>query len=175
MVQINIFCFEYAHCAKDCVLKMHYSLSEKFFVRRRAQRIRLWTAGHTSCATAWMHAARTHPSYRVMDITLIQMSDKGVLVAETLTTAQKLNEYKRVAFSYEMLLNTWAIVKLVVDSKDSFISLSTQRNSLERSTQGDVASVTYELQVGTMDEISWIVAKLSLADVLTKPDAPVRN
>ena len=60
-----------------------------------------------------------------------------------------------------------------VDSKDMFTSLSTQRNSIDRSIRSDVAFIRFEFQVGSVDKITWIPGKLNLADVLTKPDSPL--
>ena len=62
-----------------------------------------------------------------------------------------------------------------MDSRDLFTSLSTQRNSIDRSIRSDVACIRYEFQVGSVDLITWVPGKLNLADVLTKPDSPLTD
>lgn len=51
-------------------------------------------------------------------------------------------------------------VHLCVDSKYFFTSLSSQRNSIHGSIRGDVASITFEFQVGNVNHISWIPGKI---------------
>ena len=58
-------------------------------------------------------------------------------------------------------------VRLCVDSKDLFTSLSTQKNSIDSSITGDVECIRFELQTGTVEKISWIPGKVNLADPLT--------
>lgn len=100
---------------------------------------------------------------------------KNVPAAENLAATEGIDESKLIASAYKQLLNIGIRVKIVVDSKDLFTSLATQRNSINRSTSSDVACTRYEFQVGWVDEISWIQGKLNLADVLKKPDSPLRE
>lgn len=100
---------------------------------------------------------------------------KSVPAAEILATSEAIDESKMIAHAYMELLNLNVPVHVCVDSKDLFTSLSTQRNSIDRSIRSDVACIRHEFQVGNVDEISWIPGKLNLADVLTKPDSPLTD
>ena len=100
---------------------------------------------------------------------------KNVPAAEIFAAGHGIDNGKAVAHAYSQILNMNIPVRLCVDSKDLFTSLSTQRNSIDRSIRGDVASIRYEFQVGNVRQISWIPGKLNLADVLTKKDSPLTD
>lgn len=93
---------------------------------------------------------------------------KLVPAAETLATGKAIDEAKILANTYSELLDMHISIRLCVDSKNLFLSLSTQRNSINRSTRADVACICYEYQVGTMDKITGLPGKFNLADGLTK-------
>ena len=65
--------------------------------------------------------------------------------------------------------------RLCVDSKDLFSSLSTQRQSIDRSIRGDVACIRFEFQVHNINYITWIPGSINLADPLTKTDSPLTD
>ena len=100
---------------------------------------------------------------------------KNVPAAEIFAAGHGIDMGKAVAHAYSQILNMIIPVRLCVDSKDLFTSLSTQRNSIDRSIRGDVASIRYEFQVGNVRQISWIPGKINLADVLTKKDSPLTD
>lgn len=98
---------------------------------------------------------------------------KCIPAAEILASGETIDEAKSIAHTYRELLNMDISVQLCVDSKDLFTSLSTQRNSIDRSIRADVACIRFEFQVGCVDKITWIPGKINLADVLTKTDSPL--
>ena len=61
----------------------------------------------------------------------------------------------------------------VVDSKDLYSSLSTQRQSIDKSIRGDVSMIRYYFETGVLSQVVWIPGKVNLADVGTKPDSPL--
>lgn len=98
---------------------------------------------------------------------------KSVPAAEILAAGEAIDEAKCIAHAYSELLGMHTGIRLCVDSKDLFSSLSTQRNSIDRSIRADVACIRYEFQVRNIEEITWIPGKLNLADVLTKKDSAI--
>ena len=100
---------------------------------------------------------------------------KSVPAAEVIAAAEAIDDAKTVAATYSEVLSMDVRVKLCVDSKDLFTSLSTQRNSVDRSIRGDVASIRFEYQVGNVSDIIWIPGKTNLADALTKTDSPLTS
>lgn len=62
-------------------------------------------------------------------------------------------------------------LRLAVNSKDLFTSLSTQNNSIGKSIRGDVSYVRCKFQTGAVDKTSWIPGQSNLADPLTKKDS----
>lgn len=100
---------------------------------------------------------------------------KSVPAAEIMATSECIDEVKVISHAYMELMNIEVRVQVCVDSKDLFTSLSTQRNSVDRSIRSDVACIRYEFQTGCIDAITWIPGKLNLADVLTKSDSPLTD
>lgn len=96
---------------------------------------------------------------------------KSVPAAEILAASEAIDEAKAIAGVYSELFNMNIKVRLCVDSKDLFTSLSTQRLSVDRSIRGDVGVIRYEFQTGVVDRITWIPGKVNIADVLTKKDS----
>lgn len=60
---------------------------------------------------------------------------------------------------------------LCLGSKDGLTSLSTQRNSIDKSTLGDFVSIRFEFQLGNVGNFSWIPGKINLANALAKEDS----
>ena len=69
---------------------------------------------------------------------------KSVPAAEILASAEAIDEAKSIAHAYSQILDMKISVRLCVDSEDLFTSLSTQRNSIDRSIPGDVATIRFE-------------------------------
>ena len=100
---------------------------------------------------------------------------KSVPAAEILASAEAIDEAKMISHAFSEIMNMNIGVHLCVDSKDLFTSLSTQRNSIDRSIRGDVASIRFEFQVGNVNKISWIPGKINLADPLTNKDSQLTD
>lgn len=62
---------------------------------------------------------------------------------------------------------------MVLDSKDLYTSLATQRQSVDRSVRADVNYIRYHFEVGNANRICWIPGQLNLADPGTKSDSPL--
>ena len=60
-----------------------------------------------------------------------------------------------------------------LDSKDLFETLSTCRNSIDRSIRADVSVIRYEFETHKVNRIIWIPGKLNLEDTLTKTNSPL--
>ena len=93
---------------------------------------------------------------------------KSVPAAEIFTAAEGIYEGKTLARAYSELLDIDIKVRLCVDSKDLFTSLSTQKNSIDKAIQGDVGCIRFEFQTGAVDMVSWIPGNINLADPLTE-------
>lgn len=100
---------------------------------------------------------------------------KSVPAAEILAATEGIDEGKMIAQAYSEILGFDIKLRLCVDSKDLFTSLSTQRNSIDRSIRGDVGCIRFEFQTGAVDKISWIPGNLNLADPLTKKDSQLTD
>lgn len=62
---------------------------------------------------------------------------------------------------------------IALDSKDLFSSLSTQRNSIDRSIRADVNVIRFEFETKSVSKIYWIPGKMNLSDPGTKADSPL--
>lgn len=100
---------------------------------------------------------------------------KSVPAAEIFAAAEGIYEGKMIAGVYSEIFKMKISLRLFVDSKDLFTSLSTQRLSIDRSIRGDVGSIRFEFQTGMVQNISWIPGKINLADVLTKKDSALND
>lgn len=100
---------------------------------------------------------------------------KSVSAADELAAAEAIDEQKIVAHAYFEILNVNVRVYLCVNAKDLFTSLSTRKNSIDRSICRDGASIRFEFQVGNIDNISWIPGKINLVHALTKKDSPLTD
>ena len=100
---------------------------------------------------------------------------KSVPAAEILAAAEGIDEGKMISGAYSEIFNMKVDLKIFVDSKDLFTSLSTQRLSIDRSIRGDVGSIRFEFQTGAVQSVSWIPGKINMADVLTKKDSALTD
>ena len=98
---------------------------------------------------------------------------KNVPAADILAAAEYIDEGNTISKAYSELLDMDMKVRLAVDSKDLFTSLSTQKNSIDNLIRGDVSCIRFEFQTGAVDQISWIPGRINLADPLTKKDSSI--
>lgn len=100
---------------------------------------------------------------------------KSVPAAEILAATEGIDEGKTISSAYSELMCMDIKLRLCVDSKDLFTSLSTHRNSIDRSIRGDVSCIRFEFQTGAVDKISWVPGNVNLADPLTKKDSQLTD
>ena len=91
--------------------------------------------------------------------------------AEILAASEAIDEGKMIAKTVSQLLGIPIPLTILVDSKDLFTSMSTQRNSIDRSIRGDVGCIRFEFQTGNIQNITWIPGKTNIADVLNNTDS----
>ena len=72
---------------------------------------------------------------------------------------------------YSLLLGIEVDLIILMDSKDLYSSLASQRQSIDKSIRADVNFVRNEFEVGNANRIACIPGKLNLADPGTKPDS----
>lgn len=62
-------------------------------------------------------------------------------------------------------------MRFCVESKALFTSLSTKRNSIERSSSSYVSFIRFKFRASAVDKIYWVPGNDNLADPLTKEDS----
>lgn len=85
------------------------------------------------------------------------------------------DEGKFIAQAYSEILNTDIKMRLCFDSKDLFTSLSTRRNSIDRSILSGVSCIRFEFHTGSVDKISWVPGNVCLEGPLTKNDSQITD
>lgn len=78
---------------------------------------------------------------------------ESVVAAEILVASEAFNEVRIIAHAYQQLLSVQINIQVCVDSWDIFTSLSTPKNSVDRSIRRIFASLSYAFQVGIVDFI----------------------
>jgi len=96
---------------------------------------------------------------------------KSSTAAETLAAGEAIDNGQMLKDALSFVLGIKIHLTIVVDSKDLYTSLTTQRNSIDRSIRADVNIIRFEYEVGNVDEIVWIPGSTNLADPGTKPDS----
>lgn len=98
---------------------------------------------------------------------------RSVGAAEILAAGEAIDEGKTIAHAYSILLGQHVDLIIAVDSKDLFQSLSTQRNSIDKSIRADVNVIRHEFEVRNISSMIWLPGKLNFADIGTKMDSPL--
>ena len=96
---------------------------------------------------------------------------RSTAAAEVLAVGEGLDEGKVIKSVISLVLNHSVKLLVATDSKDLFTSLSTQRNSIDKSIRADVNVIRYEFQTRSVDKIVWVPGKVNLADPGTKRDS----
>lgn len=65
--------------------------------------------------------------------------------------------------------------RVLVDSKDLFATMSTQRNSIDKAIRSDIGALRYEFETQVVNRISWIPGSINIADALTKRDSVLKD
>lgn len=91
--------------------------------------------------------------------------------AKVFAAAEGIDEGKIVRNAYYELLDVHVKLFVCVDSEDLFSSISTQKNSVDKSIRGDVAGIRFEFEGITVDSVPEFPGSTNLADPLTKKDS----
>lgn len=100
---------------------------------------------------------------------------RSTAAAEILAVGEGIDEGKVIKSIMQMIFNRKIKLMVITDSKDLFTSLSTQRNSIDKSIRPDVNVIRYEFQTKSVDEIVWLPGKVNLADPGTKRDSALTD
>lgn len=100
---------------------------------------------------------------------------KSVPAAEIMAATEGIDEGKMVANAYSEIMDMVIRMRLCVNSKDLFTSVSSKRNSIDCSICGDVGCIQFEFKTGSVDQISWFPGEINLADALTKKDSQLAD
>jgi len=98
---------------------------------------------------------------------------RSIGAAEVLAASEAVDEGKVLKSAMTRLLGINVELIVIVDSKDLYTSLSTQRNSIDRSIRADVNVIRFEFETNSVNEMVWVPGSLNLADPGTKPDSPL--
>ena len=98
---------------------------------------------------------------------------KSTAAAEILAAGEAIDDGKMLTQTLSILLGRKIELLIVLDSKDLFTSLSTQRNSIDKSVRGDVNVIRFEFEVGNVAEFIWVPGSKNIADPCTKADSPL--
>lgn len=79
---------------------------------------------------------------------------KSIQAAGIFAAAKGIDDFKIACSVYNEILDVNVKLRLCVDSKDIFSSLSTQKNSIDKSIRGDVSSRRFEFHTDAVDSIS---------------------
>lgn len=88
-----------------------------------------------------------------------------------MATSEAIDDGEMLAGALSRFYRTTIPLSIVAESKDLFKSLSTQRNSIDRSICADLNVIRHEFERGLVSEITWIPGKANLAHPGTKPDS----
>lgn len=95
---------------------------------------------------------------------------KSIGAAEILGSGEAIDEGNVLAKAYETLLGIEIDLSVIAVSKDLYDTLSTCRNSTDRSIRAD-SVIRYEFETEKVNSMIWIPGKLNIADALTKPNS----
>jgi len=113
--------------------------------------------------------------------TLSWMSKKSVRPVRSIGSAEiiaagiAIDEGKILVKAYETLLKSKLDLRIAVDSKDLWDSLSSCHEPTDKSVRADVNVIRFEFETKNVTNMTWIPGKLNLADPMTKKDSPISN
>lgn len=76
---------------------------------------------------------------------------KSTAAAETLAASEAIDEGKVLKKAFSVLFGFTVPLIIVIDSKDLYTSLSTQRNSIDRSIRADVNIIRFDFEIGNVN------------------------
>lgn len=93
--------------------------------------------------------------------------------AEIIAVSEAIDEGKVIKNASSQLLGIDVPLIVATDSKDLYSSLSTQRNSIDKSIRADVNVIRFEFETMAVNTMVWIPGKCNPADPGTKRDSPL--
>lgn len=87
-----------------------------------------------------------------------------VSAAEILAAAEAIDERQVLKSAFSALLRTWLRRRFALDSHDLFISLSTNRNSVDKSICANASDICYKYETPIIDEVFSILGSANLPD-----------
>lgn len=95
--------------------------------------------------------------------------------AEVFAASCAIDDGKLLVEALNVLLQMHLSLRVVVDSKDLFESLTTCHVPTDKSIRYDVADIRYNFETKRISEMVWVPGASNLADVLTKKDSRVTD
>ena len=100
---------------------------------------------------------------------------KSIGSAEVLAVGEAIDEGKILKSVVSTIIGVNVKLLVATDSKDLFNSLSTQRNSIDKSIRADVNLIRFEYETHSVNTVVWIPGKTNRADPGTKRDSPLTD
>lgn len=100
---------------------------------------------------------------------------RSIGAAEILAAGESIDEGKNLARTLSDIHGIHVNLFVVVDSRDLFPSLKTQRNSIDKSIRADVNVIRFKLERRFVSRLTWVPGRVNLADPGTKPDSHLQN
>lgn len=98
---------------------------------------------------------------------------KSIGAAEIMAVGEAIDDGKVLKSALSTILGFKLQLTVITDSKDLYTSLSTQRNSVDKSIRADVNVIRFEYETHAVDTVAWIPGRTNPADVGTKRDSPL--
>lgn len=90
-----------------------------------------------------------------------------------MAAGEAIDEGKVLAQTLSAILNQHVKLYIALDTKDLYTSLSTKRNSIDKSIRADVNVIRFEFECCNFNRIIWIPDSVNLADPGTKANSPM--
>lgn len=100
---------------------------------------------------------------------------RSIGAAEIIAVGEAIDDGKTLKSALTALLGISVQLVVVTDSKDMYTSLSTQRNSVDKSIRSDVNLIRFEFETNSVNTVIWIPGKTNPADCATKRDSPLTD
>ena len=100
---------------------------------------------------------------------------RSIGTAKILAVGEAVDEGKIIKSVRITILGITVKLLVATDSKDLFNSLSTQRNSIDKSIRGDVNLIRFEYETHSVNTVVWIPGKCIPPDQGTKRDSALTD
>lgn len=103
-----------------------------------------------------------------MELSSICSPRSSIAASEVLAASEAFNEVIQIACTYSSVLGFNVPLRVLVDSKDLFKSLSTCRAQENKSIRSDLELLRYYHETKQLCELIWILGSINLAYPFTK-------